>query len=135
MIWLTVRFSFEAAHERPEGPQRCRNLHGHGYKLFVTVGGDGGDPLEPDGVRRIVEAHVLRALHNRNLNEILPDVSLEGVTRWIWGRLRGKIPCLWEIRLFETPDVCIAYRGEGDGGNPTAGLTPPAPTIPSTPQG
>ncbi|RME00735.1 MAG: 6-carboxytetrahydropterin synthase [Deltaproteobacteria bacterium] len=135
MIWMTVRFSFEAAHERPEGPKRCRNLHGHGYKLFVTLGAGGEDPLEPEEVRRIVEANVLHTLHNRNLNEILPNVSLEGVTRWIWERLAGKIPFLWEIKLFETPDVCVTYRRESQSAALPADLTRSAPTIPSAPGG
>ena len=31
------RFEFEAAHELPNHPGKCKNLHGHSYKLFVTV--------------------------------------------------------------------------------------------------
>lgn len=39
VIRLTKEFSFEAAHalEGYEGP--CRNIHGHSYRLFVTIKG------------------------------------------------------------------------------------------------
>jgi 6-pyruvoyltetrahydropterin/6-carboxytetrahydropterin synthase len=39
IIRVTKIFSFEAAHalEAYDGP--CRNIHGHSYKLFVTVKG------------------------------------------------------------------------------------------------
>lgn len=40
VIRLTKQFSFEAAHaiEGYDGP--CREIHGHSYKLFVTVKGE-----------------------------------------------------------------------------------------------
>ena len=33
------RFRFEAAHELPRHPGKCRKLHGHSYELFVVVEG------------------------------------------------------------------------------------------------
>lgn len=48
VIRLTKEFSFEAAHalDGYDGP--CREIHGHSYRLFVTVrgvpSGDGADP-------------------------------------------------------------------------------------------
>lgn len=48
IIRLTKEFSFEAAHalDGYDGP--CREIHGHSYRLFVTVRGlpiaDGDDP-------------------------------------------------------------------------------------------
>ncbi len=50
IIRLTKEFSFEAAHalDGYDGP--CRELHGHSYRLFVTVKGTplatAGDPKE-----------------------------------------------------------------------------------------
>jgi 6-pyruvoyl-tetrahydropterin synthase len=38
--------TFEAAHRLAWHPGKCRNLHGHAYRLDVTVGG----PLEHHGV-------------------------------------------------------------------------------------
>lgn len=47
-ITITKEFSFEAAHvlEGHDGP--CRNIHGHSYKLLVTVSGTPvSDPSSP----------------------------------------------------------------------------------------
>ena len=47
-IRLTKEFSFEAAHalDGYDGP--CREIHGHSYRLFVTVKGTPGeDPRDP----------------------------------------------------------------------------------------
>ena len=42
VIRLTKEFSFEAAHalDGYDGP--CREIHGHSYRLFVTVKGSPG---------------------------------------------------------------------------------------------
>ncbi len=49
VIRLTKEFSFEAAHalEGYEGP--CRNIHGHSYRLFVTIKGQPSrEPTDPN---------------------------------------------------------------------------------------
>ena len=33
-------FKFEAAHRLPNHPGKCKNLHGHSYKLEVVVNGE-----------------------------------------------------------------------------------------------
>lgn len=47
-IRLTKRFTFEAAHALEGYDGKCREIHGHSYKLFVTVAGtpcnDANDP-------------------------------------------------------------------------------------------
>ena len=36
---LTKQFSFEMAHALPDYEGKCRNIHGHSYRLFVTIEG------------------------------------------------------------------------------------------------
>ncbi|MDZ7776413.1 MAG: 6-carboxytetrahydropterin synthase QueD [Bacteroidales bacterium] len=38
-IRITKEFKFDTAHALKDYDGRCRNLHGHSYKLFVTVRG------------------------------------------------------------------------------------------------
>ncbi len=40
---VTRSFSFEAAHQLPWHPGKCRRLHGHNYRLEVTVQGPVGE--------------------------------------------------------------------------------------------
>ena len=37
MLTITKEFSFDAAHLLENHPSKCKNLHGHTYKMIVTV--------------------------------------------------------------------------------------------------
>ena len=39
MLTVTKHFGFEACHHLPYYEGACHNVHGHSYKLDVTVGG------------------------------------------------------------------------------------------------
>jgi len=47
MFTVTKKFKFEAAHRLHKLPQPhpCSNLHGHSYKMEVTIGSDDLDPV------------------------------------------------------------------------------------------
>ncbi len=45
VVRITREFNFEMAHSLPGYDGPCRNIHGHSYKLFVTVK---GIPVEND---------------------------------------------------------------------------------------
>ena len=48
MIRLTKEFSFESAHALDDYDGKCREIHGHSYRLFVTVKGCPiADPASP----------------------------------------------------------------------------------------
>ena len=53
-IRITKKFTFEAGHALYGYDGKCKNVHGHSYKLYVTVI---GIPIkEKDNVRNISEA-------------------------------------------------------------------------------
>ena len=48
LIRLTKEFSFEAAHTLGGYDGPCREIHGHSYRLFVTIKGEPStDPMNP----------------------------------------------------------------------------------------
>lgn len=48
IIRLTKEFSFEAAHALVGYDGPCREIHGHSYRLFVTIKGEPStDPMNP----------------------------------------------------------------------------------------
>ena len=48
VIRLTKEFSFEASHALQGYDGKCSNIHGHSYRLFVTVAGEPiNDPSNP----------------------------------------------------------------------------------------
>lgn len=108
-------FEFQAAHHLPRHRGRCRNLHGHGYRLEVHCEG----PVDPDSgmlmdfadLKGVVQARVLDVLDHSLLNDHVENPTAENVAVWIWDRLReGDLP-LAEVRLWETSACLVVYRG------------------------
>lgn len=65
LLRLTKQFSFEMAHALPAYEGKCRNIHGHSYKLFVTVE---GAPLQQQGAPTdgmVIDFHQLKDIVNR----------------------------------------------------------------------
>ncbi len=110
------RFTFEAAHRLPHHPGRCRNLHGHSYRLLVTV----DRPVDPRSGLAIdfadlaatVRRDVVDVLDHRSINDVIENPTAEVMAVWIWKRLVESLPGLFEIELFETRSCSVVYRGE-----------------------
>ena len=109
-------FPFEAAHRLPRHPGKCRDLHGHSYRLVVTV----ERPVEPASgmaidfgdLKEVVHREVLRALDHKCANDVLENPTAELLAVWIWQRLTAPLPGLVEIELHETRTCSVVYRGE-----------------------
>ncbi|MDA1195882.1 MAG: 6-carboxytetrahydropterin synthase QueD [Planctomycetota bacterium] len=113
------RFEFQAAHHLPRHPGKCRNLHGHTYRLDVLCRG----PIDPESgmvvdfadVKQIVQAEVLGPLDHTLLNDIIEYPTAEHIAVWIWDRLVATSLPLDEVRLWETTTCYVAYRGDVSG--------------------
>ncbi len=125
---VTKRFTFEAAHklEGYHGP--CQFMHGHSYKLEVTVAhkdeitdiaqlGDQGMVMDFKQLGDQVKLYVRRMDHS-NLNESVPiaRTTAEGIIYWLAERLRRDIEQqlspikLTRIRLWETEDNYVEWQ-------------------------
>lgn len=117
---IRKQFPFEAAHVLPHHAGKCARLHGHSYRLDVTVEG----PLETAGpatgmvvdfdeLARIVQARAIDDLDHRHLNDAIPNPTSENIVAWIWRRLEPHLAGLAELTLWETADACaIVRRGD-----------------------
>lgn len=88
---VTKIFSFDAAHNLTNYYGKCERLHGHTYKLEVTLEGDvqsNGMVIDFVVLKRIVKKHVLDRLDHQYLNDVLENPSAERVIAWIWDQLR-----------------------------------------------
>ncbi len=101
---VTKEFVFDAAHYLPFYHGKCENLHGHTWKMHVTVQGKVG----PEGMafdfvklKEIVMERVIRKLDHQCINDLVPNPSAEHVALWTWHQLR-ELP-LYEIIVWETP--------------------------------
>jgi len=100
---LCREFYFDAAHFLPDYRGKCESLHGHTYKLEVTIDG----PVKKDGMvmdftklKDVVESEVLERLDHQGLNKLFKNPTAERITEWIWKRLEKKLS-LSSIRLWE----------------------------------
>lgn len=115
---ITQAFRFEAAHRLPGVPpsHRCYALHGHSYRVELTLEG----PVDP-ATGFVVDffaveaafAPVLARLDHRYLNEIdgLTNPTVELIAVWIWERTQAALPQLAHVRVFETADCWADYAG------------------------
>jgi len=112
---LDVDFEFAAAHRLPlyEGP--CFRMHGHNYKLRVSLRGSPdpktGMAMDFEEIKKVVVQHVVAVCDHQTLNDFIENPTAENVLKWAWDRLHGKLPGLREVRLWENASYSMAYRG------------------------
>lgn len=107
---IAAQFGFEAAHRLPLLPDghKCKNLHGHNYKLEVAVYGTldkRGFVMDYAELDEIVDPLVKR-LDHRYLNEIegLENPTSEVLAEWFLSRIKSQMPSKTvTVRIYETP--------------------------------
>ena len=114
---IRKQFPFEAAHVLPHHLGKCSRLHGHSYRLDVTVEGplQSGGPatgmvVDFDELARVVRAHVIDELDHHHLNDAIENPTSENIVAWIWRHLEPHLPALTELTLWETADACAILR-------------------------
>ena len=71
MIRLTKEFSFESAHALWGYDGKCREIHGHSYRLFVTIKGEPvTDPTSPK-LGMVMDFGELKAIVAREITDRL----------------------------------------------------------------
>lgn len=117
---LTTRigrtYRFESAHYLPLLPEghRCRNLHGHNYRVEVVVSGQ----LDPRGfVMDFAEVDagimpIVKQIDHRLLNEIegLENPTAEIIASWFFQRIKG----CESVRVYENDDCWAEVRIQED---------------------
>ncbi|MDR0965336.1 MAG: 6-carboxytetrahydropterin synthase QueD [Myxococcales bacterium] len=115
---LDVEFDFCCAHDLPNYEGICRRLHGHHYRMLISITGrpdaHTGMIMDFEDLRQIVTERVLDLVDHRYLNEIpgLENPTAENMIVLFWNRLKESLPGLREIRLWETPAYSVTYRGD-----------------------
>jgi 6-pyruvoyltetrahydropterin/6-carboxytetrahydropterin synthase len=114
---VTCSFTFEAAHRLAWHPGKCRNLHGHSYRLEVTVAGpldDNGVVVDFDLLTEIVEREVIGQWDHRDLNQVLDNPTAELLAHRAWELVTAAGVDLSGLRLWETADSSVALTAGDD---------------------
>ena len=116
---LIRTFRFEAAHALPNVPadHKCHRLHGHSYRVDVHVEG----PIDPDkgwvmdfgDIKKAIQP-ILDDLDHRMLSDLpgLANSTSELIAAYIWDRLKGKLPLLSAVAVWESDTSRCVYRGQ-----------------------
>jgi 6-pyruvoyltetrahydropterin/6-carboxytetrahydropterin synthase len=114
LLELNVTFNFSSSHFLTEYHGKCETLHGHNYKLIVTIKG----PIKNDGlvmdykiIKETVNEKVIEKLDHKHLNDIVENPSSENIVLWVWNKLKNDLP-LKKLRLFETENYYCDYEGK-----------------------
>ena len=112
---VTRSFSFEAAHELPWHPGKCRRLHGHNYRVEVTVEGpldQNGVVLDFDELSAVVRRELVERYDHRFLNDLLENPTAEVIAHDWWKRLEAAGLSLARLRVWETPESSVEILAE-----------------------
>lgn len=87
---ITKIFTFDSAHYLTDYHGKCEKLHGHTYKLEITIEG----PVQKNGMvldfgilKSLVQAHILDHLDHKLLNDVVENPSAEHLVIWMWKQL------------------------------------------------
>ena len=136
MTTVTKSVKFDAAHILTNHNGLCKNLHGHTYRVEISVSQDGGDGsdmvIDFKDLKRIAtevicerfdhafiyntasegEREIASVVEKHAMRTVaLPFRSTaENLAQYFYGELEERIPGLSVVRVWETADSCAEYR-------------------------
>ena len=118
-MFITKEFRFSAAHNITNYHGKCEELHGHTFKLSVTLQGTPGKAnmiLDFRIFKDIVQKNIINLLDHKYLNNLLKNPTAENICAWIFDKLKpifnGENYTLYEVRLWESEASSVAIREE-----------------------
>lgn len=122
MITITKIFEFAAAHCLPHHGGACFNLHGHNYKLEVTITGPTQDSgctagmiMDFEDFKKTVKNNILSKFDHSNLNSLFDNPTAEIIVEAIanqMGLYFYRNIRVTKIRLWETSTSYATWRPE-----------------------
>jgi len=93
-VAVTKEFTFDAAHHLHMYEGKCKRLHGHTYRLVVTVSGllnSIGMVMDFGDLKSVVQKRIEQRLDHAYLNEALPpmNTTAENMVVWMWEELQA----------------------------------------------
>ncbi|HDR3522925.1 6-carboxytetrahydropterin synthase QueD [Bacillus pacificus] len=127
-VMVSKEFTFDAAHHLHCYEGKCKNLHGHTYKVVFGISGyvnEIGLAIDFGDIKEIWKNEIEIYLDHRYLNETLPamNTTAENMVVWIYEKMAEvltkdnrvneyKGARVEFVRLFETPTSYAEVRRE-----------------------
>ncbi len=109
---IVKEFEFSAAHFLTKYHGKCEALHGHNYRLAVTITSSLNQEdmvMDFTELKLLVKQHVLNLLDHTNLNDRFANPSCELVAQWIYRTLKPHLP-VSQVQLWETSTSSVIYH-------------------------
>jgi 6-pyruvoyltetrahydropterin/6-carboxytetrahydropterin synthase len=125
-VAVTKEFTFDSAHHLHCYEGKCKSLHGHTYRLIITISGyvnEIGIAVDFSDIKRIYKEVIDARLDHRYLNDVLPpmNTTAENMIVWIWEELDKHLEKeglkteghrLEQLVLYETPTSYATLKRE-----------------------
>jgi len=127
-VLVSKEFTFDAAHHLHCYEGKCKNLHGHTYKVIFGISGyvdTRGLMMDFGDIKDIWKNEIEIHLDHRYLNETLPpmNTTAENIVVWIYEKMQEALTKeenkdqflgarVEFVRLFETPTSYAEARRE-----------------------
>ncbi|MFJ8367538.1 6-carboxytetrahydropterin synthase QueD [Bacillus cereus] len=127
-VMVSKEFTFDAAHHLHCYEGKCKNLHGHTYKVVFGISGyvnEVGLAIDFGDIKEIWKNEIEIYLDHRYLNETLPamNTTAENMVVWIYEKMAEALTKenrvneykgarVEFVRLFETPTSYAEVRRE-----------------------
>ncbi len=127
-VLVSKEFTFDAAHHLHCYEGKCKNLHGHTYKVIFGISGfvdDRGLMMDFGDIKDIWKNEIEIFLDHRYLNETLPlmNTTAENMVVWIYEKMQEAVTTeerqkLYQgarvefVKLYETPTSYAEARRE-----------------------
>jgi 6-pyruvoyltetrahydropterin/6-carboxytetrahydropterin synthase len=127
-VMVSKEFTFDAAHHLHCYEGKCKNLHGHTYKVVFGISGyvdEVGLTIDFGDIKEIWKQEIGIYLDHRYLNETLPpmNTTAENMVVWIFEKMEAALQQderqlqykgarVEFVRLYETPTSYAEARRE-----------------------
>lgn len=122
MFEVCVEQTFAAGHALRNYRGKCENVHGHNYRVQVTVQGenldDNGLLVDFSDLKQLMRK-VVNYLDHRFINDLPPfteiNPSAENIAKYFYDEMRGGLTNgtrtrISEVRVWETDTSVAVYR-------------------------
>lgn len=107
---LSQTFTFDASHNLPNYIGACHNLHGHRFKVKVSINNvinpETGMVIDFKIVKDIINS-VINKLDHTHLNDTIKNPTAEHIAAYLWKELEGKLKFLYELEIWETENSSV----------------------------
>ena len=122
MFEVSVEKTFASAHALRNYHGKCENVHGHNYRVQITVQGEklasNGLLIDFVEVKRLMNK-VVEYLDHRHINELPPftevNPTAENIAKYFYDEMSGGMSAdvpvrISEVRIWETDTSMALYR-------------------------